>query len=89
MLYYSQFNRTIHTNHTQKHTMKDIFVLPKASSIYKELERTRKSGNLNSNELECLLFKALFLLEETEAENNRHQSNLKFGQNEPFWQGQQ
>ena len=69
--------------------MKDLFVLPNASSIYKQLERTRKAGDLNENELESLLFKALFLLEHTEAESNRHQSALKFGQTEPFWQGQQ
>ncbi len=68
--------------------MKDLFVLPNASSIYKELERTRKSSELKNNELECLLFKALFLLEATEAENNRNQSALKWGERRPFWVGQ-
>ena len=68
--------------------MKDLFVLPNASSIYKELERTRKSGELNNNELERLLFKALFLLEATEAESNRNQSALKWGEDRPFWVGQ-
>jgi hypothetical protein len=69
--------------------MKNLFVLPQASSIYKQLERTRKVGKLNENELESLLFKALFLLEATEAERNGLESDLKWGESEPFWEGQQ
>ena len=68
--------------------MKNLFVLPNASSVYKELERTRKSGNLNENLLEQLLFKALFLLEETEAACNRNESALKWRESKPYWEGQ-
>ena len=68
--------------------MKNLFVLPRASSVYKELESIRKAGELNNNELERILFKALFLLEHTEAERNRHQSTLEWGEGEPFWEGQ-
>jgi len=68
--------------------MKNLFVLPNASSIYKRLERTRKAGKLNENELESLLFSALFLLEATEAESNRLESELEWGKCEPFWEGQ-
>ena len=68
--------------------MKNLFVLPNASSIYKRLERTRKAGKLNENELESLLFEALFLLEATEAESNRLESVLKWGESKPYWEGQ-
>jgi|TARA_R100000149_G_C5860797_1_gene126762 hypothetical protein len=68
--------------------MKNIFVLPNASHIYKKFDRKRKSGDLNSNELECLLFEALWLLEETEADRNRQQSIVEWGEPTPFWEGQ-
>ena len=67
--------------------MKNLFVLPNASSIYKQLERTRKAGKLDANELESLLFKALFTLEHVEAEHNRLESELNWGKSEPFWEG--
>ena len=65
--------------------MKDLFVLQQASSIYKQLERTRKAGKLDASELESLLFKALFTLEATEAESNRLESELKWGKGKSFW----
>jgi hypothetical protein len=69
--------------------MKDLFVLPNSTSVYKELERVRKAGDLNENELERLLFKALFLLEHTEAESNRRQSTLDWEEGKPYWEGQE
>ncbi len=68
--------------------MKNIFVLPNASHVYKKYDRMRKSGELNSNELECLLFEALWLLEETEADRNRQKSIVEYGETMPFWEGQ-
>lgn len=68
--------------------MKNLFVLPNASSIYNELKSIHESGNLDERQLEMLLFKALWLLEETEAACNRHESDLKWGESEPFWEGQ-
>jgi len=68
--------------------MKNIFVLPNASHVYKKYDRMRKSGELNTNELECLLLEALWLLDQTEADRNRLESDLKWGETMPFWEGQ-
>tara|TARA_E500000318_G_C3462493_1_gene173217 strand:+ start:351 stop:650 length:300 start_codon:yes stop_codon:yes gene_type:complete len=85
--YHTSSSMANHALNTQLkvNTMKDLFVLPNASSVYKELESIRKAGELNNNELERLLFKALFLLEDTEAERNRHQSTLEWGEEKPYW----
>jgi hypothetical protein len=68
--------------------MKNLFVLPNASSVYKELKSIHESGDLDERQLEMLLFKALWLLEATEAERNGLESELKLGKCEPFWEGQ-
>lgn len=68
--------------------MKNLFVLPNASSVYKELKSIHESGKLDERQLEMLLFKALWLLEETEAESNRLESELNWGESKPYWEGQ-
>ena len=62
--------------------------MPNASHVFKQFDKARKSGDLSSKELEVLLYKALFLLEETEAACNRHESALKFGPETPYWEVQ-
>ena len=68
--------------------MKDSFIMPNASHVFKQFDKARKSGDLSSKELEVLLYKALFLLEATEAACNRHESALKWGESKPYWEGQ-
>jgi hypothetical protein len=68
--------------------MKNIFVLPNANHVYKKYDRMRKSGELNNNELKCLLLEALWLLDQIEADRNRLESDLKWGETMPFWEGQ-
>ena len=65
--------------------MKNLFVLPNASSVYKELKSIHESGDLDERQLEMLLFKALFLLEATESESNRLESELEWGKSKPYW----
>lgn len=65
--------------------MKNLFVLPNASLVYKEFEQARKDGKLDAKEFEWLLFKALWLLEETEADRNKLESELKYGKQELFF----
>ena len=68
--------------------MRDSFIMPNASHVFKQFDKSRKSGDLSAKELEVLLYKALFLLEATEAESNRHESALKWGESKPYWEGQ-
>jgi len=68
--------------------MKNSFIMPNASHVFKQFDKARKSGDLSAKELEVLLYKALFLLEATEAERNGLESELKWGKCEPFWEGQ-
>jgi hypothetical protein len=68
--------------------MKNSFLMPNASHVFKQFDKARKSGDLSAKELEVLLYKALFLLEATEAESNRHESALKWGESKPYWEGQ-
>jgi len=65
--------------------MKNIFVLPNASQVYKEFEKARKDGKLDLKEFEWILFKALYLLEDMEGEKNKLESELKWGKEKPFW----
>ena len=68
--------------------MKNSFLMPNASHVFKQFDKARKSGDLSAKELEVLLYKALFLLEATEAESNRHESVLKWADSKPYWEGQ-
>ena len=68
--------------------MKNSFLMPNASHVFKQFDKARKSGDLSAKELEVLLYKALFLLEATEAESNRHESVLNWGDSKPYWEGQ-
>jgi hypothetical protein len=62
--------------------MKNLFVLPNASLIYKQYDKADREGELTENELKSLLFTALWLLEATEAEKNKLESQIKWGENE-------
>tara|TARA_X000001382_G_scaffold116528_1_gene95772 strand:- start:181 stop:381 length:201 start_codon:yes stop_codon:yes gene_type:complete len=62
--------------------MKNLFVLANASLIYKQVEKANHGGKLTENELKSLLFKALWLLEATEAERNKLESKIKWGKEE-------
>ena len=68
--------------------MKNSFIMPNASHVFKQFDKARKSGDLSSKEIEVLLYKALFLLEATEAACNRQESALKRGEGKPYWEGQ-
>ena len=60
--------------------MKDLFVLPNANLVYKQYEKANREGKITENELKSLLFKALWLLEATEAQKNKLESQIKWGE---------